>query len=94
MFINNPGLHSFVMKSKKKQDAKGFKKLVWSEVIHAIRKRETYSRHEHCSDDDDGSVWSEDHAVGREEDCGDAQPTGSSSTLTKLTAIQKWRASW
>ena len=66
IFLNEPGLYSLMMRSKK-PEAKTFKKWVCSEVLPAIRKKGTYSLPGHyCSNE---ITWPDVHekAVGRED---------------------------
>ena len=66
IFLNEPGLYSLMMRSKK-PEAKTFKKWVCSEVLPAIRKKGTYSLPGHyCSNE---ITWPEvrEKAVGRED---------------------------
>jgi len=66
IFLNEPGLYSLMMRSKK-PEAKTFKKWVCSEVLPAIRKKGTYSLPGHyCSNE---ITWPEvrEKAAGRED---------------------------
>ena len=66
IFISCYGLHCLVYKSKK-QDADKFRRWIWFDVIKVARNKAPPPP-EHCSDDGEVSMCSNDSMVGREEE--------------------------
>ena len=66
IFISCYGLHCLVYKSKK-QDADKFRRWIWFDVIKVVRNKAPPPP-EHCSDDGEASMCSNDSMVGREEE--------------------------
>ena len=67
LFISVYGLCSLVHRSKK-QDADEFRRWVWSDIIHVVRRKANCAPPGNCSNDDEESTCSEDSMVGREEE--------------------------